>query len=341
MNRIVTFGEILLRLSTHENRLFGQSDSLEMHFGGSEANVAVCLAKMGMSASLVSRVPSNQLGEFARATLSGLGVETGRVSFTDQGRLGLYFLEQGSAIRGSKVIYDRQNSAFSELKRGEINWEEALKGAAWFHISGISAALSASAAEVCIEAVEAARSLGLFVSVDLNYRKNLWKYGKTPSEIMPALVKQASLLLGDPATCNLMLNIDLPVKNYYSKPEDLLPSYEALHELFPNIRYAAMSLREVISANHNIINGALFHEGLIYGSKKVEVAPITERIGGGDAFMAGLIYGIINEKPLQYTIDFATMTSALKMTIPGDFNLFSVLSIEEAMEQGVSGKITR
>lgn len=341
MKKIVTFGEILLRLSTRENRLFSQSDSLDMHFGGSEANVAVSLAKMGMSVSMVSRLPADQLGEFARATLAGHGVDTEPVVLSERGRLGLYFLEQGSAIRGSKVIYDRERSAFSSIKKGEIDWNQVLRGVSWLHLSGISAAVSQTAATVCIEAVEAARAQGIAVSVDLNYRKNLWKYGKEPDEIMPDIVKHANLLLGDPATCNLMLGTEVPVKDYYTKPEDLLPSYDALHELFPELDYSAMSLREVVSANHNKINGALYQDGVMYGSKKVEVVPITERIGGGDAFMAGLIFGIINERPLQYTVDFATMSSALKMTIPGDFNMFSSQAINELIEQGTSGKIVR
>lgn len=341
MKKIVTFGEILLRLSTRDNRLFEQSDSLEMHFGGSEANVAVSLAKMGMSVVLVSQLPGDQLSRFAGAAIAAHGVDTTHVKITQKGRLGLYFLEQGSAIRGSKVIYDRDNSAFSLMKKGEINWEEVLKEASWFHLSGISAAVSRSAAEVSLEGVEVAKALGLFVSVDLNYRKNLWKYGQAPTDIMPAIVQKADFLLGDPSTCNLMLAIKVPTKDYYGKPEDLLPSYSALNDHFPNLKYAAMSLRDVKSANNNSISGALFYKESMYGSKKIEVAPVTERIGGGDAFMAGLIYGILNEKPLQYTVDFATVASALKMTIPGDFNLFDAQMIEEGMIGGMTGKIAR
>lgn len=340
MKTINTFGEILLRLSTESHKLFDQSECLEVHYGGSEANVAVSLAMMGMDVRMISKLPDNDLTEHALATLKRHGVDT-RFVKRGAGRFGLYFLEQGSSVRGSKVIYDRDYSSFAQFKMSDMNWNEILGGSDWFHISGISPAVSQAAADVCLEVVKIARSFGMKISMDLNYRKNLWKYGKQPSEIMPEMVRYADVLLGDPATANLMLGKKVPVKSFYARPEDLLDSYSALKEQFPNLEYMAMTLREVKSANHNIVGGALFHDGKIVGARPVEVTPIVERIGGGDAFMAGLIFGIINGKSLDYTVNFATVASVLKMTIPGDFSLFTKAEIEAYMDSDNSGKIQR
>lgn len=340
MKTINTFGEILMRLSTESHKLFDQSERLEVHYGGSEANVAVSLAMMGMDVRMVSKLPDNDLTDHALATLKRHGVDT-RFVHRGSGRFGLYFLEQGSSVRGSKVVYDREHSSFSQFKISDMNWNEVLGGSEWFHISGISPAVSLEAAEVCVEVVKMARSFGMKISMDLNYRKNLWRYGKKPADIMPEMVRYADVLLGDPATANLMLGKNVPVKTYYATPEDLLESYSALKDSFPNLKYIAMTLRDVKSANHNVVGGALFSEGRMYGARPVDVTPIVERIGGGDAFMAGLIFGIINGKSLDYTVNYATMASVLKMTIPGDFSLFTRAEIEAYMDSDQSGKIQR
>lgn len=340
MQKVITFGEILLRLSTSDNQLFDQSSSLLMHYGSSEVNVAIGLAKMGVPCAMVTRLPRHDIADAAIRTLVKNGVDTRHVK-VGAGRMGMYFLEQGSAIRGSQVIYDRDNSAFANIRSGEMDWQSIFADASWFHVSGISAAISQSAADACLEAVEIASSMGLTVSIDLNYRKNLWKYGKQPADVMPEMVRNANMLLGDPATVNLMLGINVPVNDYYATHEELAPSYQAIQDVFPNLHYLGMTLRDVKSATSNSIGGALYHDGKMYGSKKIEVEPITERIGGGDAFMAGLIYGLTQQKSLQYTIDFATVASALKMTIPGDYSLFSAETIEEAMTSGSKGKVSR
>ncbi|MEQ9007565.1 MAG: sugar kinase [Ekhidna sp.] len=321
--QVVTFGEILLRLSTKNSELFQQSNELQTHYGGSEANVAVSLSRMGLSTTIVSAVPDNKLSEGALSTFRKHGVNTNAVIRTDKGRLGLYFLEQGAAIRGSKVIYDRGGSSFALLKKDSINWKEILKDSSWFHISGISPAVSQSAADVSIEATRIAKEMGLKVSVDLNFRNQLWKYGKAPKEVMPEIVKHSDVLLGDPASINTMLGTSIPTMDYYASANDLLPSYEILQEVFPNLEHIAMTLRTVKSTNHNVVGGALFHQGKMYNAKAVNVTAIVERIGGGDAFMAGLIYGLITNKNLDYTINYATIASVLKMTIAGDANFFS------------------
>ena len=216
--KIISFGEILLRLSTSANKLLSQSDSLELHVGGAEANVAVSLAKMGLNSSMVSALPYNKLGDKALEELRRSGVYTGDI-LRNEGRQGIYFLEQGSAFRGSEVVYDRNNSAFSILKPGDIDWNGLFEGVDWFHLSGISPAVSASASEVCLEAVRQAKAAGLKTSVDLNYRSKLWNYGKEPKEIMPELVNHACLLIGDPATANKMLGTNLPTKFFLRRCE--------------------------------------------------------------------------------------------------------------------------
>lgn len=340
MKIVCTFGEILMRLSTEGSKLLAQSDKLEIHYGGSEANVAVSLAKMGIYARMISRLPDHSITDHAISTFKQHGLDT-RFIHRGSGRFGLYFLEQGSALRGSKVIYDRAESSFSKIQSTDFNWSEALSGSQWLHVSGISPAVSQSAADTTLEVIKVARSLGMKVSIDLNYRKNLWKFGKKPADIMPALVRHADVLLGDPATINLMLGEKIPVNDHYATADDLLPAYEALKKSYPQLQYIGMTLREVKSANHHAVGGAIYHQGNMYGARPVDVSPIVERIGGGDAFMAGLIYGIIEQKPLDYTVNFATMASVLKITIPGDFSLFTRSEIEAYMNSDGSGKIQR
>jgi len=341
MTKITAFGEILLRLSTKNAELFQQAGDLQTHYGGSEANVAVSLSRMGLSADIVSAVPDNELAEGALATFRMHGANTDRVLKSSEGRLGLYFLEQGAAIRGSNVIYDRTGSSFSLLDKNSIDWQSVLESSSWFHISGISPAVSNTAAEASIEATSKAKSMGLKVSVDLNFRNQLWKYGKAPHEIMPEMVKHADVLLGDPSSINTMLGTSIPTKSYYASGDDLLPSYQVLQEEFPNLEHIAMTLRTVKSANHNVIGGALFHDGKMYNARALDVTSIVERIGGGDAFMAGLIYGLITSDDLDYTINYATMASVLKMSISGDFNFFSSNEIESYMKGDNQGKLKR
>lgn len=340
MSVITCFGEILLRLSTPTNQLFAQSNHFDLHFGGSEANVAVSLSKMGQSARIVSKLPDHALSDAAITTFKSHGVDT-RLVMNGSGRFGLYFLEQGASLRGSKVIYDREGSSFSQLTIDEINWSEVFSSSNWLHLSGISPALSQTAADVCLEAVKVAKCFGMKISMDLNFRKNLWRYGKKPEQIMPSIMHYVDVMLGDPATFNLMLGTRIPVKEYYNEAEELKESYLAMQNAFPDLKYMAMTLRDVVSAEHNVVGGALFHNGVMYGANKQEVTSIVERIGGGDAFMAGLIYGISNGRPNDYIVNFSTAASVLKLTIPGDFSLFTASQIESVMNNKHQGKIER
>ncbi len=341
MTKVTAFGEILLRLSTRNAELFQQSNELQTHFGGSEANVAVSLSRMGLSTAIVSAVPDHEISEGALSTFRKHGVNTDEVLKTQKGRLGLYFLEQGAAIRGSQVVYDRDGSSFALLRKNSIDWNNVLKESSWFHISGISLAVSQSAAEVSLEATSIAKKMGLKVSVDLNFRNQLWKYGQKPHEVMPEIVRHADVLLGDPASINTMLGTSIPTKSFYASADDLLPSYEVLKEEFPDLQHIAMTLRTVKSTNHNLVGGALFLDGKMYNAEKVDVTSIVERIGGGDAFMAGLIFGLITGKSLDYTINYAAIASVLKMTISGDFNFFSSNEIESYMQGDNQGKLKR
>ncbi len=340
MGIVATFGEVLLRLSTRPPLLFEQTDVFEIHFGGSEVNVAISLSRLGTPARMVSALPANDISKYALKTLTSNGVD---VSFVAQkkGRMGVYYLEQGAAIRGGKVIYDREYSSFSMLNPGEIDWSAAFDGVRWFHLSGISPAVSESAAAVCLEAVRKAKSLGITVSLDLNYRKNLWNFGKRPDEIMPELVRHADLVLGDPRTANLMLGTKVSLKDFYYTGEELLPVYDTFQTHFPNVHYFAMTMREVKSTSQHSIGGVLYSQGKIVEATTIEVSPIVERIGSGDAFMAGLIDGLIQKKVEEEIINFATAACAMKLTIPGDFSPFEREHIHSIMNGGHSGLIKR
>ncbi|MEM9897616.1 MAG: sugar kinase [Bacteroidota bacterium] len=341
MAKVTVFGEILLRLSTKESKLFNQSTDFQVDFGGSEANIAVSLSQMGVPANIASVLPDHEISNHALSVFKSYGTDVNDVRKLDSGRLGLYFLEQGAALRGSKVIYDREGSCFSKVKASDFDWDSIFDDCEWFHTSGISPAVSQSAATACIEAVSIAKSKGLKVSIDMNYRKNLWKYGKSPADVMPDIIKNTDVVLGDPATMNHMLGTQLATRDFYADAHELLDSYKQLQDNYPNLQYAAMTLRTVKSANHNIISGAIYHQGKMYGANPFNVSPIVERIGGGDAFMAGLIYGLQSKKDLDYVINYATTASALKMTISGDFNSFSKEEIERYMHAEQLGMIKR
>ncbi|MEO1255498.1 MAG: sugar kinase, partial [Bacteroidota bacterium] len=250
MAKVTVFGEILLRLSTKESRLFNQSKDFQIDIGGSEANIAVSLSQMDTPSSVVSVLPDHEISDHALSVFKSYGADVNHIRKLNSGRLGLYFLEQGAALRGSKVIYDREGSCFSNVKPGDFDWDSIFEGSEWFHTSGISPAVSQSSAIACIEAVSTAKSKGLKVSLDMNYRKNLWKYGKKPDEVMPDILKHVDVVLGDPATMNNMLGIDIPTRDYYANANELSGSYQELQNHYPNLQYIAMTLRTVKSANH-------------------------------------------------------------------------------------------
>lgn len=334
---IITFGEVMLRLSPPGVDRFAQADALTMHFGGTEANVAVSLAQFGLSVAHVTRFPDHALGRAGAGYLRRYGVDTGSVRFGD-GRMGLYFLETGAGSRASQIIYDRVDSAFSRIKPDEIDWELVLTGgasgtpASWFHWTGITPALSQGAADCLLAGIQTANRLGIPVSGDIVYRSNLWQYGRTPQEIMPALTEGCTLVLGSKALFSELYGV---VGSTFTE------AGQAMMERFPRVRYVTDTKRSSISASHNQLSAKLFDGETVYKSRVYDIQPIVDRIGTGDAYMAGLIYGLLTFNDLQRAVEFGAAASALKHTIPGDVNLASVAEVETLERGDGSGKLKR
>ena len=346
MKRIVTFGEIMLRLATPGYLRFSQANELSATFGGGEANVAVSLANYGMEASFVTRLPENDIAVACVKDLRKNGVLTDHIIYGGE-RLGIYFLETGAVARASKVIYDRAHSSISEIQPGMIDWDRVFEGADWFHWTGITPAISQGAADVCLEAIRAANRLGVTVSCDLNYRKNLWKYGKRADEVMPALVEGCDIILGNEEDAEKVFGI---------KPEGFNATATAgrvdaakfesvcrqLMARFPRARKVIITLRGSINANHNTWGGVLFDGQRLYESARYDITHIVDRVGGGDSFMGGLIYGLLTyEGDDQRALDFAAAASCLKHTIYGDYNQVTVKEVENLMRGDGSGRVAR
>ena len=336
MSKVVTFGEIMLRLATPEHLRFRQARSFNATFGGGEANVAVSLANYGIDVDYVTRLPQNDLGAACAAELRSFGVGTSNIVYGGE-RLGIYYLETGAVARPSKVVYDRAHSSAATVERGMIDWEQVLAGADWFHWTGITPAISASAAEVCLDACRAANRLGVKVSCDLNYRKNLWKYGKTAAEVMPALVECCDVILGNEEDAEKVFGI---------KPEgfDAAAFRSVCTQLmarFPRAKKVVITLRGSINADHNTWGGVLFDGETLYRSPRYDITDIVDRVGGGDSFMGGLIYGLLTYDDDQRALNFAAAASALKHTIYGDFNMVSVAEVENLMKGDGSGRVAR
>jgi 2-dehydro-3-deoxygluconokinase len=352
--KVVTFGEIMMRLSPPGFLRFGQARSFDVIYGGGEANVAVSLANFGVPVDYVTRLPNNDLGDACIQFLRQYGVGVDRI-VRGGNRLGIYFLEMGAVQRGSQVIYDRANSAIATIERGMINWKHVFADANWFHWTGITPAISAGTATVCLEAVQVAKEMGLTVSCDLNYRKKLWKWGKAPGEVMPELVSYCDVAIGNEEDADEVFGIKAPETDVVAgKVEADKYRYvcEELAKRFPNLKTIAITLRGSISASHNTWSGVLYSPpsqgGVGGGSGEFYVAPIydithiVDRVGGGDAFMGGLIYGLCTYgKDWQKALDFAVAASCLKHSVFGDFNVVTVAEVEKLMAGEVSGRVSR
>lgn len=345
MHKIVTFGEIMLRLAAPGYKRFIQSHSLDATFGGGEANVAVSLANYGIPVEFVTRLPKNEIAEWCISELRKYNVGTNQILRGGE-RVGIYFLETGAVARPSKVVYDRAQSSIATVEKGMFNWKEILKDASWFHWTGITPALSQGAAEVCLEAIKTANEMGITVSCDLNYRKNLWKYGKSASEIMPDLVERCDIILGNEEDAEKVFGIKpegFSVENTGGEVD--ATQFESvckqLVTRFPRARKVVITLRGSISANHNTWGGCLYSDRL-YQSKRYDITHIVDRVGGGDSFMGGLIYGILTFKDNdQKALDFAVAASCLKHTVYGDFNLVTASEVETLMSGDGSGRVVR
>jgi len=343
-NKVVTFGEIMMRLSPPGFLRFGQARSFDVIYGGGEANVAAALANFGVPVDYVTRLPDNDLGEACIQFLRGYGVGVDKI-VRGGGRLGIYFLEMGAVQRGSKVIYDRANSAIATVQRGMINWQQVFADADWFHWTGITPAISAGTAEACLEAVQAAKELGLTVSCDLNYRKKLWKWGKTPGEVMPELVRYCDIAIGNEEDADKVFGIRAPDTDVTAgviEADKYRFVCEELAKRFPNLKMVAITLRGSISASHNTWSGVLWQQGEFYVGPTYDITHIVDRVGGGDAFMGGLIYGLRTYgENRQRALDFAVAASCLKHSIFGDFNMVTVAEVEKLMGGDVSGRVSR
>lgn len=325
---VVTFGECLARLSPPNYLRLQQATSLELFYGGSEANVASALASWGLPSQHVTRLPDNELGRSCLQALRKYGVGVDFVEFGGD-RLGLYFLEPGTDLRPSRVIYDRAGSSFATLSPGALNWKAAFSDAGWFHWSGICPALSAEAASATAEAVGLAQEAGLMVSCDLNYRHSLWQWGSSPRAVMPDLVAQCDILLANSA--HLMLALpDLPQAD---TPEEAKDACSLLSSVFSNLKVVAKTCKEVLSSTKERFTAVMWHSHRVFTSRTFNVSSRVGEVGTGDAFMAGLIYGLTMwpDDP-QAIIDFAAASAALKYTIPGDVNLSSLQDIEHLLQ---------
>lgn len=339
MNKVVTFGEIMLRLSTERHLRFEQAKAFTASYGGGEFNVAVSLANYGVDAEFVTRIPENEIGVCALKEMRKMNVESKNIIFGGD-RLGIYYLETGAGTRGSNVVYDRAHSSMATIEKGSIDWEKVLESATWFHWSGITPAISESAAEACLEAVKVAHKLGLTISCDLNYRSKLWQYGKTPSEVMPEILHYSNVILGDIDTAYFMLGIP-KVNPNYQDTKSLPALYNKLFELCPNLKIAATTLRYSVSASHQRIGGILFDGKSIYDAAVKEVTPVVDRVGSGDAFMGGLIYGLEFQNNNQRALDFAVAACCLKHTIAGDYNLVTLKEVENMLDGDGAGLVSR
>lgn len=343
MKPIVTFGEIMLRLSPPGFLRITQTPTFEATFGGAEANVAVSLAKFGLPAEFVTRLPDNDLGESCLATLRRYGVGT---KFVTRGgeRLGIYYLETGAAQRGSKVVYDRAHSAAATVQPGMLDWKAIFADASWFHTTGITPAISGSAADVAIEAVRTAHEMGLTVSCDMNYRKNLWKWGKKAGEVMPELLRWCDVAVGNEEDAKDVFGIVAPEADITGgkvAAESYRSVCSQLVERFPNLKTVGITLRGSLSASHNTWSGVLWHQGQFYETRMYDIAHIVDRVGGGDSFVGGLIYGMTVYNDPQKALDFAVAASCLKHSIYGDFTEVTVAEVEKLMKGDASGRVAR
>ena len=348
MHSVVTFGEIMLRLSPPGFLRFSQTNNFEVVYGGGESNVAVSLANYGVKVDFVTRLPDNDLGQCALMELRKRGVGTEKIVFGGE-RLGIYFLETGAVSRGSKVIYDRAHSAMAEIKPGMIDWHSALEKATWFHWTGITPAISKSAADSLLEALKVAKEKGLTISTDLNFRAKLWTYcdSKEREQIMTELTSFCDIILGNEEDAEKHFDIkpeglDITTQGEQVKADAFLSVCEQMRAKFPHAKKIITTLRGSLSASHNSWSGVLYDGAHMYKSKEYQITHIVDRVGGGDSFMGGLIYGLMRyPEDDQYALDFAVAASCLKHTIKGDANLVSVDEVLKLMSGDASGRVAR
>ncbi len=344
MKKVVTFGEIMMRLSPPGFQRFTQARSFDVIYGGGEANVAVSLANYGLPVDYVTRLPDNDLGRACIQYLRQYGVGTDKIVLGGH-RLGIYFLEMGAVQRGSKVIYDRADSSIATARPGMIDWRVVFADADWFHWTGITPAISESLAELCLEGVRTAREMGLTVSCDLNFRSKLWRWGKAATEVMPELVRYVDVAVGNEEDAEKAFGIraaDTDVSTGVIEAGAYGFVCRELTKQFPNLKVVAITLRGSLSASHNTWSGVLWDCRQFYASARYDITHMVDRVGGGDAFCGGLIYGLRTfGQDRQRALEFAVAASALKHTVFGDFNLVTVPEVEKLMGGDLSGRVSR
>jgi len=337
---IITLGEIMMRLSPNENRRFIQSEKFDVIYGGGEANVALSCANYGHEAYFVSKVPTHEIGQAAVNELRRYGVHTDYIKRGGD-RLGIYFMETGSSMRPSKVIYDRANSSIAEATADEFDFDTIMKDAVWFHWSGITPALSDNAAEVTLKACQAAKKHGVTVSCDLNFRKKLWTSEKA-QEIMKPLMEYVDICIGNEEDAALCLGFkpDADISAGQTDAEGYKNIFKGMMETF-NFKYVVSTLRESYSASHNGWKAMIYNGKEFYVSKHYDINPITDRVGGGDSFAGGMIHGLLTKETQGEALEFAVAASALKHTIHGDANHVSLEEVEALAAGNANGRIQR
>lgn len=345
MAKIVTFGEIMVRLSAPDYLKLIQTDRLDVSYAGAEANVAVSLANYGMQTDFVTCLPENPIAERCIMDLRGHKVGVSHIQRTS-GRMGILYIETGSNARSSKIYYDREYSSFAQINSGSISWEDILRDADWFHWTGITPALSENTAKECKEAIRIANELGVTVSCDINYRNNLWRYGKSASDIMPEMVAGCDVIMGNEEDCEKVFGIK-PEGFNAEQTNGSINAYlfesvcSQITQLFPRCKKMAMTLRGAINANHNTWKGILYNGQKLLQSTQYDITDIVDRVGGGDSFMGGLIFGLLHYKDDMLALEFATAASCLKHTLKGDYNWMTVEEVENLMKGESSGRIKR
>ncbi|MCL6273710.1 sugar kinase [Muricauda sp. 2012CJ35-5] len=348
MKKVVTFGEIMLRLAPQEFLRFSQANNFDIIYGGGESNVAVSLANYGVPVDFVTRLPNNDIGQCALMEMRKRGVGTGQIIFGGD-RLGIYFLETGAVSRGSKVVYDRAHSAMAEIEQGMIDWKSVFKNVEWFHWTGITPAISRGAADACLEAVRVASDMDVTISTDLNYRAKLWKYcdDAERENIMSELTSYCDIVLGNEEDAEKHFGIkpeglDITTQGEHVKAEAFLSVCEQMMKRFPRAKKVITTLRGSLSASHNTWAGVLYDGNKMYKSPEYQITHIVDRVGGGDSFMGGLIYGLLKyPDDDQNALNFAVAASCLKHTIKGDANLATVQEVEKLMSGDASGRVAR
>lgn len=345
MAKIVTFGEIMVRLGAPNYLKLIQSNTFDVSYAGAEANVAVSLAHFGMQADYITCLPNNPIAERCIMDLRGHRVGVDRIQRSGK-RMGILYLETGSNARPSKVFYDREDSSIATVEQGSIDWKEILKDADWFHWTGITPALSENAAAECLNAINTANELGVTVSCDINYRGNLWRYGKTAAEVMPEMVAGSDIILGNEEDCEKVFGIKphgFDAANTGGKVDQgcFISVCQQMMQKFPRCKKMAVTLRGAINANHNTWGGVLYDGTQLIESRRYDITDIVDRVGGGDSFMGGLIFGLLHYNNDKQALEFATAASCLKHTLKGDYNWVSVQEVEKLMGGDASGRVKR